>query len=222
MRIVACMLLILAMPSLVPAQELAKAEFPPGFTVRTDNPAEPLTGIVFVTMSPGWHLTTGPAAILYNRSHTARGEYRVETETFLFDPGRRNEAYGIFFGGRELEGEGQSYAYFMIRRSGEFLVKKRSGDQFTVVTDWTAHPAILKYDEKGEAGTAKNVLAVEVGAERVRFLVNGQEVGSVARSAVDTDGIVGLRVNHSLNLHVTRLDLNHGRAGFEAWLPGNE
>ena len=207
MRNVACTLLMLAMPSLVMAQEQAKKEFPPGFTVRTDNPAEPLTGIDFVTMSPGWHLTTGPAAIVYNPSNAASGEYRVETETFLFDPGRRNEAYGIFFGGSALTGAGQSYTYFMIRRSGEFLVKRRSGDQFTVVTEWTAHPAILRYDDKGEAGTAKNILAVEVGRERVRFFVNGQEVGSVARSAVSTDGVVGLRVNHSLNLHVTRLDI---------------
>jgi len=201
------MLLMIALPTLAAAQDQPKAEFPPGFIVRTDNPGEPATDVAFVTMSPGWHLTTGPAAILYNPSNGASGEYRVETETFLFDPGSRNEAYGIFFGGKELTGAAQSYSYFMIRRSGEFLLKRRSGDEFSVVTDWTAHPAIITWDGKGEAGTAKNIMAVEVGAERVRFFVNGQEVGSVARSAVDADGVVGLRVNHSLNLHVTRLDV---------------
>ena len=67
--------------------------------------------------------------------------------------------------------------------------------------------AILKYDARGEASTAKNVLAVEVGPESVRFLVNGQEVTTLRRTDVDTDGVVGLRVNHGLNVHVATLKL---------------
>ena len=47
-----------------------------------------------------------------------------------------------------------------------------------------------------------NTLAVEVGKDKVRFLVNGTEVTSVDAAKVDTEGIPGLRVNHNLNLHV--------------------
>ena len=156
-------------------------------------------------MTPGWHVTTGPAAILYNPSTTAAGEFRIESATFLFDPGTRNEAFGFFFGGRDLEDAGQSYTYFLIRRSGEFLVNRRIGSETFAVVDWTPHPAILKYDDRGDRATAENVLAVEVGAEDVRFLVNGNEVTRLRRSDVETDGIVGLRVNHGLNVHVTSL-----------------
>ena len=189
------------------AQDLPGGQFPAGWKVRTDRANESATEIVFVDMAPGWHLTTGPAAILYNPATTASGNYRIESESFLFDPGARNEAFGVFFGGRDLEGAGQAYSYFLIRRSGDYLVKRRAGAETPVVVDWTPHPAILKYDARGEASTAKNVLAVEVGPESVRFLVNGQEVTTLRRTDVDTDGVVGLRVNHGLNVHVATLKL---------------
>jgi hypothetical protein len=32
--------------------------------------------------------------------------------------------------------------------------------------------------------------------------VNGTEVTSAAASQIDTNGIVGLRINHNLNVHV--------------------
>ena len=31
-------------------------------------------------MPPGWHTTTGPAAIIYNPENTAKGQYRLESE----------------------------------------------------------------------------------------------------------------------------------------------
>jgi hypothetical protein len=42
---------------------------------------------------------------------------------------------------------------------------------------------------------------------KVSFLVNGQVVYSVAADSVDTDGIVGLRMNHNLSVHVENLDI---------------
>lgn len=201
------LLLCVAVAAPLAAQDLPKGQFPEGWKVRTDRASDSPAEIVFVDMAPGWHITTGPAAILFNPAITASGSYRIESESFLFDPGTRNEAYGVFFGGRGLEGPDQAYSYFLVRRSGEFLVKKRSGTETPTVLDWTPHPAILRYDDRGEGATAKNVLAVEVGPERVRFFVNGQEVGSLSRSDVDTDGVVGLRVNHGLNVHVTSLKI---------------
>lgn len=52
-----------------------------------------------------------------------------------------------------------------------------------------------------------NMLAVEVGSSQVRFLVNGTEVATQPRSAVDTAGITGLRVNHLLDVHIGDLML---------------
>jgi hypothetical protein len=179
--------------------------FPAGFVVRPDDPAQSMAEISFVTMRPGWHITTGPSAILYDSALQATGSYRVDAETFLFDPGDRLEAYGVLIGGRELTGAGQSYTYFVIRHTGEYLVRRRQGDRMETLVEWTAHPAIMTWEGRGDGATAKNVLSIEVGASMVRFLANGKEVMSLPCTRVDTEGIVGLRVNHDVNLHVSSL-----------------
>lgn len=208
----------LATPPVAAAQQGAEGEAetrppPEGWMVRTDGGASAET-IDFLDMAPGWHITTGPAAIFYHPDRTATGTYRVEAETHLFDPGQRREGFGILFGGTDLEGDAQSYGYFLIRRDGSYLVKRRDGAETEVIEGWTEHPAVVGWDERAEdAATVKNVLAVEVGETEVAFHVNGEEVHRVAREELSTDGVVGLRVNHSLNLHVTRLDVTSPASG---------
>jgi len=175
---------------------------PDGWITRFDRPGQADTAVLLVDMPPGWHVTSGPAGIHYDPNRTARGNFRLESEIFLFPDSREREAFGIFFGGRNLQGDDQSYSYFLIRGDGSFLVKRRDGTQTPVVVDWTPHDAILA---KKAEGQAKNTLAVEAGAETVDFFVNGARVASVPRSDLQVDGVVGLRVNHRLDLHVTSL-----------------
>ena len=181
---------------------------PEGWKVRFDRAGATEADLEsFVEMPPGWHVTTGPAGIFWDPRQTASGEYRVEMEVHLFDPGGRREAFGFFVGGQDLEGDGQAYTYFLIRDGGQFIVKRRDGAEAPTVRPWTADEAILAYADRGEDVTVRNVLALECGGETVRFFVNGTEVASVPRTDVRTEGVVGLRVNHRLNLHVTRLDV---------------
>src|ERR671913_95289 len=89
-----------------PVQERPRAQLPEGWTVRLDGAeshaghpsapdAKPSAGdISFVTMEPGWHITTGPSAILYQPTQNAAGAYTLKSEIFLFDPGTRKEAFG--------------------------------------------------------------------------------------------------------------------------------
>ena len=66
--------------------------------------AEPRNGeMTFVTMAPGWHVTTGPAALLYHPDYRTKNmdNFAVEAEIFLF-PGTSQEEYGIFIGGKNL------------------------------------------------------------------------------------------------------------------------
>lgn len=162
----------------------------------------PRSEMRLVTMPPGWHITTGPAVIAYDPAWVAIGSYRVEMESFLF-PGERQEGFGLFVGGRDLEGDGQTYLYVLLRKDGQLLVKRRQGADTPTVVPWMAHPAIVPQTE----GTAKNVLAVDVAADSVRVFVNDQQVTAIARAGLPTDGQVGLRVNHALNLHVTRVEI---------------
>lgn len=184
------------------AQE-AELQRPSEWKVRFDRSGTPDSAIYFVSMPPGWHITTGPAAILYSPASTADGEFRITSTITLFDPGRRQrEAYGIFFGGRDLEGPNQSYSYFLVRNTGDFLVKRRDGPGTSTVRQWSASSAIVRH-EGGE--NAKNVLVIEARGSDVDFFVNGEKVTTVPRSDLQVTGVVGLRVNHGLNLHVTDL-----------------
>lgn len=186
-------------------------ERPEGWRTRFDRPNANPAELEFVSMAPGWHITTGPAGIFYHPDSTATGRFRLEAEIFLFPTnGRDREAFGVFFGGRDLEGAGQAYSYFLIRNTGSYLVKRRAGAGTSDVVGWTDAPSMAR--QAGE-DQAKNVFAVEAGAETVEFYLNGARLRSVPRSDLDVDGIVGLRVNHGLNLHVSSLTVRPSGGG---------
>ena len=191
----------------VSAQEL---ERPSDWEVRFDRPDSNPEDLYFVTMTPGWHVTTGPSGILWNPSQAGSGNYMLEADLHLFDPGERREAFGIFFGGSDLQGDGQAYTYFLIRRTGEYLIKGRAGADTETLAGWAAHDAIKPWTGGGEEDSVLNPLAVRMEAETAIFLVNGQEVHRMPRSEVRSDGTVGLRGNHGLNLHVSRLEVTGG------------
>ena len=181
-------------------------EYPEGWEVRFDREGSSMDGLSLVAMPPGIHITTGPAMIAYHPDSVAAGDFRIESETFLFDPEGRREAFGLFVGGRDLQDPDQRYTYFLLREGGEFLVKTRSGTATAVVQNWTPHPAIASFATKPEdASTARNVLALEAAGDELRFSVNGEQVWSGPRGTLATDGVFGLRVNHGLNLHVTTI-----------------
>lgn len=158
--------------------------------------------IWFVSMTPGWHITTKPAAIFWHPASTAEGRYRAEAGIYLFGTGEHHEGFGLFVGGKDLLRDDQAYLYFLLRGDGQFLVKRRVGSQTHTVQDWTAHAAIQPL-VPGSGDQSFNRLAVEVGQADVAFFVNGTEVARHPRAGLPTDGLVGLRLNHHVNVHVS-------------------
>ena len=210
------LVILLSAPVLISPQSVVAQEDgltpPPTWQVRLDRPDRgSVDDIRYVDMPPGWHITTGPAAIFWDPANTAAGNFRIESEVYLFDPGQRREAFGIFFGGSDLQDPEQAYTYFLIREGGEFIVKERQGSETSTLIPWTALEAIASYATRPEAAeTAKNVLVVDAEGDTIRFFVNGVEVASLPRDGIRTDGTVGLRVNHNLNLHFSTLEVTDG------------
>ena len=181
---------------------------PEGWSVRFDQPEASEADLeTFVSMAPGWHVTSGPAAIYWGPDAIASGEFRLEMEVYLFDPEGRREAFGVFFGGADLDESTQSYTYFLLRDGGQFILKRREGSEAPTIQGWTSHNAVRGYADRGDEVSVRNVLAVEAGDETVRFLVNGTEVAREPRSDLSVDGVFGFRVNHALNLHISRLEV---------------
>lgn len=159
--------------------------------------------VAFTQMTPGFHVTMGPAAILYHPDSTATGTFAVETGIFLFPTkGRDQEGYGLFVGGADLTGAGQRYTYFLLRNDGKFLIKQRVGEQTTTLVDWAPLAAIK---QQAGAEAMRNDLRIEAGPDSVRFLVNGTPAASLPRARVRPDGVFGLRLNHAVNAHVVHV-----------------
>jgi hypothetical protein len=168
--------------------------------------AEPKSGeVTFVTMAPGWHVTTGPAALLYHPDLQTKNtdNFAVEAEFFLF-PGTSQEEYGIFLGGKHLTPqERPSYVQFVARRDGMGQIRRGSGEP---IVDWRANDAILPHPGKE---TVKNILRVEAGPADIVFSANGKEVARIARAGTNTnlEGYLGLRIGKDINIHISRLDV---------------
>lgn len=171
-----------------------------GWEVRLDKADAKVEDLKFVSMGPGFHVTSGPAAIYWNPANAAKGNYTVKASLTQTKAPTHREAYGVFIGGDDLKDDDQSYLYVVIAGTGEYTIKHRAGSQTHTVVNWTASPALKKADE---AGKATNEIAIEVGND-VRVLLNGTEVWKQAKGQVmgSTDGQVGLRVNHNLDVHV--------------------
>jgi hypothetical protein len=164
---------------------------------RGSRPAANIADAKYVANGNRWEITTGPAHIVYAAKDSASGTYTATASFEQLEAPQHPEAFGLFIGGQNLDQPSQRYTYFIVRGTGEYLVRVRDGAETRDVLDWRAAPSVPKADGSGKASYK---LTAQVGADSVRFLVNDTAVASVAKSAVPTDGVVGLRVNH--NLHV--------------------
>ena len=212
MRFVRCFtaLMILATPVGAQAKKGTKpadpdkpvtggGHLPAGWSARTDEKGkEPETK--FVVMDKGYHVTLGPAAIFWRASDKVEGPFRTVLLITQTKRSEHPEGYGIFVGGQGLTGDDEKYTYFLIRQDGKYLIKRRIGGATTNITStWTAHPAIVRPNAVGEM---TNRLEVTIGKDRLAFAINGKEVYTADPRLVDGTGIVGLRLNHNLDLHI--------------------
>ena len=179
---------------------------PSGYHARTDRNAA-MTNVKVATMGTGMHFTLGPAVIVWRDADAATGDYHVVASFTQTKAPTHPEAYGLFIGGHDLAGPTQGYTYFLVRGDGKFLIKRRVGDSTVVVNvgGWTANDAVVKADS---AGKATNELSILVSGGNVKFMVNGKEVYTAKASDVDAVGVVGLRVNHNLDVHVGPLGVH--------------
>jgi hypothetical protein len=148
------------------------------------------------------HAVNPQAAVYWNPSNTASGNYTLKGTFTLMKPSGHTNYYGLVFGGSNLEGANQSYTYFLVAQDGTWLVKKREGEVASDVLPKAPNAAVKKPDASGKS---VNALEVRVGADKIDYVVNGTVVQSSPKSGVKTDGIYGFRVNHMLEVGVEGL-----------------
>jgi hypothetical protein len=195
-----------------PDKNVNGGALPKGWTGRTDRENTQLSDAKFVTTGGGYRVTSGPAAVYWRPTDNVTGPY-VATATFtqLKAPAHA-EAYGLVFMGKRLESPQQDYAYVLVRGDGKVMVKHRAGNDVHTIMDWTANPAVKKQDANGKA---TNTLTVDASkADSVRMLVNGAPIAAIPISHLGSaNGIVGLRVNHNLDVQVDRFAITPKKGG---------
>ena len=179
----------------------AGAALPTGWQMQLDRATMPADQAKFVTMGTGYHATMGRSSgIFFNPQTTATGAYTVDASFRQTKAPTHPEAYGLVIGGSKLGTDAPDYLYYIVRGTGEFMIRHRAGTEVHTIQDWKAHPAIKAQDAQG---AATNALRVAVAADTVRFFANGTEVAKFPKAAyMNTDGVVGVRINHGLDVHV--------------------
>jgi hypothetical protein len=179
---------------------------PAGWTVRADD--GDASGANIQTMGKGLHVTTGPAVILYRSDAAGKGPFHTLATFTQTKPSKHPEGYGLFVGGKGLDGATQQYLYFLVRQDGSYLIKRREGEKTSDVSKgWVPSDAVKKPDAKG---SATNLLEVDNKRDpsRIAFLVNGKEVYGTDAKGMALDGIVGIRQNHNLDVHIEGFDVH--------------
>ena len=179
---------------------------PAGWTVRADG--GDASGAKIEAIGKAIHVTKGPAIILYRADTEGSGPFHTLATFTQTKPSKHAEGYGLFVGGKGLDGTAQQYVYFLVRQDGSYLIKRRQGEKTSDVSKgWVKHAAVKKPDARG---TATNLLEVDNKRDpsRLAFLVNGEEVYATDAKQMALDGIVGLRTNHNLDLHIDGFDVH--------------
>ena len=194
-----------------PDKKAAGGDLPAGWTGRTDRENAKLADAKFVTMGTGYHVTSGPAAIYWKDANNVSGPFTASATFTQTKAPAHPEAYGIFLMGKNLVTPQQDYAYMLVRGDGKVMVKHRAGKDVHTIIDWTENAAVNKQDANGKA---TNTLSVDASKpDSVRLLVNGKPVAAMPGSHMgSTDGYVGLRVNHNLDVHVADFTITPKKA----------
>jgi hypothetical protein len=182
-----------------------------GWNGRTDGDV-PFDDVLVTEMDGGmFQIDVGPAVVLWQDDLVAEGAYTLSGTFHQVSSKDHPHGTGLVFGGADMAGDGQVYTYFMVRGSGDFLVKTRTGDETFWVepTDgWVPHDAVSQTDANDEF---VNELAVQVTDAEVVFMVNGTEVLRRPSEGIYTDGMYGVRANHNLTIQVSNLTVETGQ-----------
>jgi hypothetical protein len=167
----------------------------------------------FMSMGSGLHVVTGPAAVYWNPSNTATGDYTVKA-TFTESKNKADHPhpYGIFIGGSKLDTDAPTLLYCAAYGNGTALVRGFSGGVVFNPVRRAANEAVKK---AGPDGSVTQEIAWVVKGDTATCMINGAAVATLNKSDIvgagkldSTDGVYGLRVAHNVEVMVSGLAKN--------------
>jgi hypothetical protein len=175
---------------------------------------DPGTGAVndasFSEKGSGFEIHTGPAMLFWNPANKASGDFTVSA-TFV-EPKYQSSndhahPYGVFIGGSDLDGPKTTALYCAAYGRGTFIVRTFGPGVSNINGRGEANDAVHKAAGRGES--VEQTIALSVKGDNVECSINGTVVGTYPKSQVvgagkltSTDGIVGIRVAHNVDVDV--------------------
>ena len=163
----------------------------------------------FADEGDGYRVVTGPPALYWNPANTASGDFTVKaTFTEQKQIGKQPLPFGLFIAGSALDSDAPSALYCAVYRNGTYIVRMYGGGkQLAIVRRPARHASVKKVGPKDEYAQE---LALAVKGDAVQCLVDGWPVWTGTRASLtgdgklpSLDGIVGIRVSHSIDVKVT-------------------
>lgn len=174
-----------------------------------------LNSAKFAPAGSGFTVTTGPAVTYWNPANKATGNYTVKAtfeEPKYMNVNNHAHPYGIVIGGNDLGTADQSYLYCAAYGDGRFIVRgfTPGTERKTFQLNGRGEPHAAINKAAGKDQPVKQEIAVQVTADKVNCIINGQTVGSYDKTAAvgaamlkSTDGMYGLRFGHNTEVNVT-------------------
>ena len=185
------------------SDEAVSTHLPAGYALRLDRPNRDRTDFVATVDDGNLTVRTGPAGILYRPfdvieadRFTLRGRF-----TEISAPMGHREGFGLFIGGQNLGAAGQRYIYFLVRGDGRYLIKERHGSSTQELSQgWQPSDAVRV--PTTQDGDVSNELAIAVDGRQLRLSCNGEPIADLPIGDLSTQGVVGVRVNHNLQVGI--------------------
>ena len=182
---------------------------PAGWSYRLEDPTASIATAKFVAMGNGFHFSTGPAGIYWREADAATGSFHTLATFTQTKAPMHPEAYGIFVAGKDLKTGTASYVYVIVRGDGMYSIRQggAAGTPSTNLTQggnrngWLASDAVAKQDSAGKA-TNKLEVSGDAATKKLKFSVNGKQVAEIDAPGGSVAGLVGIRMNHNLDVHV--------------------
>ena len=184
-------------------------KLPAGWTARLEDSTASLSNVKFAPMGGGLHFTTGPAGIYWRAADAVTGSFHTLATFTQTKAPAHPEAYGIFVAGKDLKTAKASYVYVIVRGDGMYSIRQGgpAGTPSTNLTQggnrngWLASDAVMKQDSAGKASN-KIEIAGDAATKKLKVSVNGKQVAEIDAPGGSVAGLVGIRMNHNLDVHV--------------------
>lgn len=170
----------------------------------------------FVSMGSGMHATTGPAITYWNPTMVGKGDYTVKatfSEREYMGLNSHPHPYGIVMAGNDMGTDNASYLYCAAYGNGNFIVRGFGPAPFQMNGPrGGTNEAVHKAEAKGKPVSQE--IALQVKGDKVSCVINGTEVASYSKAELvaagklkSTDGVVGFRMGHNTDAHISGFSL---------------